>query len=92
MNTNALSHREERERKPLQTHRNKQGVRPVAGEADVVRVHVEVDAELLHLQLVDAASRALRALEARELEDVLDDLDDKLRILIRRHQFETPST
>ena len=73
-----------RKRKPLQTHRNKQGVRPVAREANVVRVHVEVDAELLHLQLVDAASRALRALETGELEDVLDDLDDELRI--RRRQ------
>ncbi len=69
------------------THRNTQGGGPVAREANVVRVHVEVDAELLRLQLADGAGGALRALDVRELEDVLDDLDDNLRFPHRQSEF-----
>ena len=58
--------------------------RPVARQANAVRVHVEVHAELLRLQLADRASGTLDTLQVGELEDVLDDLHNNLRTGCRK--------
>ena len=58
--------------------------RPVARQANAVRVHVEVHAEFLRLQLADRASGTLDTLQVGELEDVLNDLHNNLRTGCRK--------